>query len=128
MTILVVDDHEIDRTVLVRILQKLGYTADIATNGLEAVALVKSKPYQLVFMDIHMPDMDGITAASEILSSTPSPPLLIAVTGDGYKRKRCIELGMVDFIEKPIGIQRIRQSIDSLSLFPWPDREILTDM
>lgn len=128
MIILVVDDHEIDRTVLVRILHKLGYTADIATNGLEAVALVKTKPYQLVFMDIHMPDMDGITAASEILSSAPSPLHIIADTGDGYKRKRCIELGMVDFIEKPIGIQRIRQSIDSLSLFPWPDREILTDV
>lgn len=116
MNVLVVDDQEIDRTVLVRILQKLGYTADIAANGCEAVAIVKTKPYQMVFMDIRMPDMDGITASLEILSSTPSPPLIIAITGDGDKRKRCLEVGMVDFIEKPIRFERIRYCINSISL------------
>ncbi|MGN7170591.1 response regulator [Paenibacillus cellulositrophicus] len=105
MNVLVVDDHEINRTVLVRILQKLGFTADTATNGREAIEIVQTKAYQLILMDIHMPDMDGITAASEILSSTPSPPHIIAVTGDEEMRKRCIELGMVDFIEKPVRVQ-----------------------
>uniref|UniRef100_A9U7L7 Predicted protein n=1 Tax=Physcomitrium patens TaxID=3218 RepID=A9U7L7_PHYPA len=115
MNVLVVDDHEINRIVLVRILQKLGYVADIATNGEEAVAAVKSKSYQIVFMDIHMPVMDGAAAAKEILSSSLSPPHIIAVTGDWANQKICLELGMVDFIEKPIGVQRIRQVIESLS-------------
>ncbi|MGN7165436.1 response regulator [Paenibacillus cellulositrophicus] len=59
MKVLVVDDHEVNRTVLVRILRKLGYSADTATNGLEAVAATRSKSYQLIFMDIYMPSMDG---------------------------------------------------------------------
>jgi CheY-like chemotaxis protein len=87
MNVLVVDNHEINRTVLSRILQKLGYTADVATNGREAVAAVKTKTYQLVFMDIHMEVMDGVAAAQEILYDNPSPPHIIAVTGDLNEKK-----------------------------------------
>lgn len=118
MNVLIVDDHEIDRTVLSRILEKLGYTATIATNGREALAAVKTKAYQLVFMDIHMPMMDGVTATKEILSSLPSPPQIIAVTGDESERKRCLEIGMIDFIEKPIGVQRVKKSIEDSLVIP----------
>lgn len=113
MNILVVDDQEIDRTVLVRILLKLGYTADIATNGLEAIEAIKAKSYQLVFMDIHMQLMDGLSAAEIIFESPPQPPIIIAVTGDTSKKRYCLDLGMADFIEKPFLFNRIKQSINS---------------
>ena len=112
MNVLVVDDHEVNRTVLVKILLKLGYSADTATNGLEAVAATRSKSYQLIFMDIYMPFMDGISAAEEIVSSLVDPPYIIAVSTDLSQKTRC--QGFADFIEKPISFQRIKQCIDSL--------------
>lgn len=105
MNVLVVDDHEVNRTLLVRILQKLGYSADTATNGLEAVAATRSKSYQLIFMDIYMPFMDGISAAEVISSSLVNPPNIIAVSTDSSLKKRC--QGFADFIDKPISLQRI---------------------
>ncbi|MEK5645904.1 hypothetical protein BK138_34160 [Paenibacillus rhizosphaerae] len=112
MDVLVVDDHEINRIVLVRILQKLGYSADTATNGLEAVAATRTKSYQLIFMDIYMPFMDGISAAEEIVSSLATPPHIVAVSTNPSEKKRC--QGFADFIEKPISFNRIKQCIDSL--------------
>ncbi|MBJ9992395.1 response regulator [Paenibacillus sp. S28] len=112
MNVLVVDDHEVNRTVLVRILLKLGYSADTATNGLEAVAATRSKSYQLIFMDIYMPFMDGISAAEEIVSFLVNPPHIIAVSTDPGAKTRC--QGFADFIEKPISFHRIKQCIDSL--------------
>ncbi|GIO57936.1 response regulator [Paenibacillus cineris] len=114
MKVLVVEDQEIDRIVMVRILQKLGYSADTATNGMEALAALKFKSYHLIFMDIHMPIMDGVIAFQQIYYTIPSPPPIIAVTGDLDKRKLCLALGMIDFIEKPVAVQRIKQSIKSV--------------
>lgn len=113
INVLVVDNHETNRIVLVHVLQKLGCTPDTAANGLEAVEATKVKTYQLIFMDIQMPLMDGMTAAKAILLSNSSPPRIVAVTGD--IRKHCLALGMADFIVKPIRVQRIIQAIGSLS-------------
>lgn len=112
MNVLVVDDHENNRILLVRILQKLGYSADTATNGLEAVAAARSKSYQLIFMDIYMPFMDGVSAAEKIDSSLVNPLHIIAVITDPGEKTRC--QGFADFIEKPISFHRIKQCIDSL--------------
>ncbi|MET3545680.1 CheY-like chemotaxis protein [Paenibacillus favisporus] len=114
MNVLVVDDYEVNRIVLVLILQKLGYSADTATNGLEAVAATRSKSYQLIFMDIYMPFMGGISAAEEIVSSLVNPPHIIAVATDPSAKTRC--QGFAGFIEKPISFNRIKQCIDSLNL------------
>ncbi|MEK4433128.1 response regulator [Paenibacillus sp. FSL M7-0802] len=111
MNVLVVDDHEINRIVLLYILQKLGYSADLATNGQEALQATQVKPYQLIFMDIQMPLMDGKKAAEKILESVAQPPYIIAMSANTSVRdkKDCLALGMVDYIEKPLDFEKIKQ-------------------
>ncbi|MGY5343585.1 response regulator [Paenibacillus glucanolyticus] len=100
MNVLVVDDHETNRVVLFYILQKLGYDVDLATNGQEALKATQAKSYQLIFMDIQMPLMDGMKATEKILKSVAPPPYIIAVNANTSVREKnhCLALGMIDYI------------------------------
>lgn len=111
MPVLIVDDRELNRTILKRILQKLGYWTDTATNGMEAVEAAQTKSYEYIFMDIQMPLMDGITAARHILASTTPPPRIVAVTANKEDKQKCLDAGMSDFITKPITISRIQKAL-----------------
>ena len=106
--ILVVEDNLINQHVVVALLKKMGYSADIAKNGVDALRALQKKEYNLVFMDIQMPEMDGLEATREIRSSTsdsinPDIPI-IALTAHALKedREMCMKAGMNDFISKPL--------------------------
>ena len=104
---LVVEDHAINREILVELLQQLGIEADVAVNGREAVAMVRAKEYDIVFMDIQMPEMDGIMATREIRkldkAGVDRLPIL-AMTADALAgdRERSLDAGMNDHLNKPI--------------------------
>ena len=106
MQILVVEDSAINQRLVVGILAKLGYSSDVADNGQEALTLVGSKRYDLVFMDLQMPVMDGLEATRRITAMLPahSRPRIVAMTANAMAgdRERCLDAGMDDYMAKPV--------------------------
>jgi CheY-like chemotaxis protein len=109
--ILVAEDHPIGQMLMERILQKLGHTFDFANNGYEAMDLLRKNSYDLIFMDLQMPEMDGFETARTIIKEMPKQlrPLIIAVTSSSSQidKDLCLSLGVIDFVNKPIKIRTI---------------------
>lgn len=108
--ILVVEDNRINQVIAERMLTKLGLTCDIAVNGLEALTALTTKSYSLIFMDMQMPVMDGISATKKIIEKYGEKrPTIVAMTANVFKedRDRCIIAGMEDFIAKPIDMTEL---------------------
>ena len=106
LSVLLVEDNPVNQRVALRFLERLGYRADAVANGLEAVDAIGSHPYQLVFMDLQMPEMDGFDATRLIRKNQPAhlQPCIIALTANALQadRDQCLAAGMNDFITKPI--------------------------
>lgn len=104
--ILVVEDNPLNQKLVLLLLKKLGYQADVAENGRLALDAVAQKTYDLILMDIQMPEMDGIEATRRIIAQTDtdSRPPIIALTANALHedRERCFNAGMDDFITKPL--------------------------
>ncbi len=100
--ILLVEDDEINKTLTKEILSAEGFYVDLAENGLEAVFLSKNKNYDIILMDLHMPEMDGIAAANKIREFSSLP--IIALTANSLEEDKfeCLSAGMNDFLNKPI--------------------------
>jgi CheY-like chemotaxis protein len=105
LRILVVDDVPVNLIVVEKMLDNIGYQVETASNGFEAVAAIKSKHYDFVFMDIQMPEMDGFEATRQIrqLGRGKCDIPIVAMTANTQESDRgaCIEVGMNDFIAKP---------------------------
>lgn len=114
-SILVVEDNKINQTVVLKVLERLGVKADVANNGFEALDKVQEKDYDLIFMDMEMPGMDGIEATQKIktLKNLPSQPVIVAMTANvtSEDKLRCFEAGMQDFISKPITLQTTKAAL-----------------
>lgn len=114
--ILLVEDNAINQKLALRLLSKMGYRADIAANGLEALLALKNIPYDLVLMDIQMPVMDGMEASTEIRKSERGKPgvPIIAITASAMKgdREKCLQAGMNDYISKPIQATRLARVVN----------------
>lgn len=115
LRILVAEDDEVSRKVLLRALEKMGYRADIAMTGEAAITRVKQSPYDLVFMDIHMPIMDGLEATRRITAelADDARPYIIATTASVMQnaRRQCIEAGMNDYLAKPLRVRQLQDAI-----------------
>jgi signal transduction histidine kinase/CheY-like chemotaxis protein/pSer/pThr/pTyr-binding forkhead associated (FHA) protein/HPt (histidine-containing phosphotransfer) domain-containing protein len=111
LRILLADDSSINQKVTSLMLEKLGYRTDVASNGLEAVEAVAKIPYDVVLMDVEMPEMDGLTATNTILTQTSaqSCPYIIALTAYALSetRNQCLQAGMKDFLVKPIRLENL---------------------
>ena len=116
LRILLADDNLINQKVGLSILQKLGYRADIANNGLEVLAALERQVYDLMFLDVQMPEMDGLQAAREICKRWPvdERPCIIAMTGNALMgdREKCLAAGMDDYITKPVRLAGLQQSLE----------------
>jgi signal transduction histidine kinase/DNA-binding NarL/FixJ family response regulator len=105
LNILVVEDNPVNQRLLVALLNKSGHKAKVAGDGIEALEALEKESFNLIFMDIQMPRMDGITATQKILELYPdSPPKIVAVTANVLKedRDKCFQAGMDEFLTKPI--------------------------
>jgi len=116
MRILIAEDNLTNQKVLLRILERLGYRADIVANGKEAVEVWEKVPYELIFMDVQMPEMDGLQATRAIRSREGEigrRVCIIAMTAHAMKedRERCLAAGMDDYVSKPIQPRDIDEAI-----------------
>ena len=115
--ILLAEDNLVNQKVAAMMLKKLGYIADIANNGLEVLRMVEMQVYDLILMDMQMPEMDGVTATKIIRQSNQPQPRIIAVTANASAEDRqlCFDAGMNDFVTKPLLIQEINRIIAEYS-------------
>jgi signal transduction histidine kinase/CheY-like chemotaxis protein/HPt (histidine-containing phosphotransfer) domain-containing protein len=106
LRILLTEDNAVNQKLALRLLEKMGYRADMAGNGLEAVQAVERQPYDLILMDVQMPEMDGLEATRQIVERWPEDerPWIVAMTAEAMQgdRERCLAAGMNDYITKPI--------------------------
>ncbi len=111
LRILLAEDNVVNQKVALRLLERLGYRADVAANGLEALEAVQRQPYDVVLMDVQMPEMDGLEASRRIKQggAASSSPRIIALTADALQgdRERCLAAGMDDYLTKPIRVEAL---------------------
>ena len=116
LRILVTEDNPVNQKVAVSLLGRLGYLADIASNGIEALQALARQEYDVVLMDVQMPEMDGVTATARIRADFPRQrqPRLIAMTADALEgdRERCLAEGMDDYISKPVRVEELVQVLE----------------
>jgi signal transduction histidine kinase/CheY-like chemotaxis protein/HPt (histidine-containing phosphotransfer) domain-containing protein len=130
LVILVAEDNAINQRVILSLLKRMGYQADLASNGLEVLSILESKKYDLILMDVQMPEMDGLTATQQVCKRYPKEnrPKIVAMTAGAMdaNRQQCLDAGMDDFLTKPVDVaklqetlsnyQKIKNSIDPLLL------------
>lgn len=124
MTVLLCDDNVVNQKVASRMLGQLGYTPDLAGNGVEALQAFEAKHYDMVFLDVQMPEMDGLEAAAKLRERQRNPqehphcqppPIIIAMTASAMPgdRDRCLKAGMDDYLSKPVRPDDLRKMIES---------------
>ena len=116
LRILIAEDNPINQNVAVRLLEKLGHSADIAANGQEALTRLEERPYDVVLMDVQMPRMDGLEASREICARWPAGqrPRIIAMTAEAMEgdRQKCLAAGMEDYLVKPVTLDALRGALE----------------
>jgi CheY-like chemotaxis protein len=113
VNIILAEDDPLNQKVALLMLKKLGMMADVASNGLEVLQALEGQPYDVVLMDIEMPEMDGIEATKIIRERWPLGPKIIVVTScisDTY-RELCFDAGADEFLAKPVKIEELTDAI-----------------
>jgi signal transduction histidine kinase/CheY-like chemotaxis protein len=115
LRILLAEDNVVNQKVVVAQLKRLGYQPDVVSDGLEALTAVHRQTYDVVLMDVHMPEMDGLEASRRIVLEfgVSRRPRLIALTANVYKTDRdaCLEAGMEGFLAKPLDLAQLREAL-----------------
>lgn len=114
LRILLTEDNVVNQKVALKILERMGYRADVASNGYEAVQAMLHQTYDVVLMDIQMPGMDGIEATTKIREQlAENRPWIIALTANALQgdRERYLGVGMDDYLSKPIRIDELEKAL-----------------
>jgi CheY-like chemotaxis protein len=116
LRILIAEDNPVNQALALAILKKMGYRADCVADGQEVLDALAQRPYDLIFMDVQMPVMDGLEASRRIVStrSIEARPRIIAMTANAMygDRERCLQSGMDDYISKPIRLEELRDMVE----------------
>ncbi len=115
LNILLAEDIVVNQKVALLILKQMGYRADVANNGIEVLAALRRQPYDVVLMDMQMPEMDGLTATRLIYEqfNSESRPRIIAMTANAMTgdREKCLAAGMDDYVSKPIRVEELKEAL-----------------
>ncbi len=118
LRILLAEDNVVNQKLALRILQQMGYRADLASNGIEAIESVGRQVYDVVLMDVQMPEMDGLDAARQICArwQPNERPRIVAMTANAMQgdRDMCLEAGMDDYLTKPIRVERLVEALNQV--------------
>jgi signal transduction histidine kinase/DNA-binding response OmpR family regulator/HPt (histidine-containing phosphotransfer) domain-containing protein len=121
LRILLAEDNVVNQKVGLLLLQRLGYRADVVSNGLEVLEALRRQPYDVVLMDVQMPQLDGLAATQRICQewSPPQRPRLIALTANAMQgdREMCLSAGMNDYISKPLRLQELARALSQCQPF-----------
>jgi GAF domain-containing protein/CheY-like chemotaxis protein len=119
LRILLVEDNVVNQKLALRLLQQMGYRADLASNGIEAIESIERQPYDVVLMDVQMPEMDGLEATRRIVERWPSAsrPRIVAMTANAMQgdREECLAAGMDDYVVKPIRVDALVEALQGVT-------------
>jgi CheY-like chemotaxis protein len=113
LQLLLADDNAVNQKVGLMLLKRLGYMADAVANGLEVLHALETKSYDLILLDVQMPEMDGYEAARRIRAKwaerEAERPRIVAMTGNAMlgDRERCLDAGMDDYVSKPVRLEEL---------------------
>jgi signal transduction histidine kinase/ligand-binding sensor domain-containing protein/DNA-binding response OmpR family regulator len=118
LNILVAEDNLVNQRLTLKILSKLGFEATLAENGRETIEMASEQPYDLILMDVQMPEIDGLEATRIIRKTMPVEPIIIAMTANVMKedKEHCRKAGMDDFLSKPVKLEEMVEVIAKWSL------------
>jgi signal transduction histidine kinase/ActR/RegA family two-component response regulator len=113
LRLLIAEDNVVNQRVAARMLQKLGYQADVVENGRLAIEAVERRAYDVVFMDVQMPEVDGLEATRRIKARAGETPWIIALTAHALEddRQQCLAAGMNDFLSKPVQLAELTAAL-----------------
>ncbi|HMS00569.1 MAG TPA: GAF domain-containing protein [Anaerolineales bacterium] len=115
LKILLAEDNAVNQKLALRLLEQMGYRADVASNGLEAVESVARQKYDVILMDVQMPEMDGLEATRQIVTNwSHNHPRIIGLTANALEgdREMCLAAGMADYISKPIRVEELVAALE----------------
>jgi PAS domain S-box-containing protein len=113
LQILVAEDNAVNQRLILLMLQRLGYQADAVNNGREALAALEQHPYDLIFMDIHMPEMDGLTASRRIRQTAMVQPWIIGLSANAFQESvdNALAAGMNNYLTKPLQLAALVEAL-----------------
>jgi CheY-like chemotaxis protein len=109
LRILLAEDNLVNQKLALRLLEQMGYRADVASNGLEAVESIRRQPYDVILMDVQMPEMDGLDATRRIRKLDVKQPYIVAMTANAMQgdREMCLAAGMEFYVTKPVRVPEL---------------------
>ena len=109
LKILIAEDNTVNQTLAMRALNKLGYTPEVAADGLAALEKLRQSRYDIIFMDVQMPEMDGLEATRHIRKKPEDQPVIIAMTANATVEDKgiCLQAGMDDYVSKPFKLDTL---------------------
>jgi two-component system, sensor histidine kinase and response regulator len=118
LRILVAEDNVINQHLINQILGNLGYAADCVENGVLAIAAAREKEYDLILMDVQMPEMDGLEATRYVRRQSGKQPVIVALTANAMRgdREDCLNAGMDDYISKPVRLDELMRLLKKWAL------------
>ncbi len=119
LSILIAEDNAVNQKLMLRLLQRLGYEAEVSSNGQEVLTALNRQAYDLVFMDVQMPELDGLQATIRIRKSFAAnrQPYIVAMTANAMEgdREKCLDAGMNDYLSKPIRVEQLTAALYKLA-------------
>jgi CheY-like chemotaxis protein len=121
LRILLAEDNTVNQKLAVRLLERMGYRADVVANGLEVLEALQRQSYDVILMDVQMPEMDGLEASRVIHEDWPieDRPHIVALTANAMQgdREECMAAGMDDYLTKPIQIKALQEALERVGLW-----------